>query len=154
MTTTRLRFLVATSVIAALLAAAPSASAQVPRFPAPPQPSRETSTILTVDPVAYLSSFVPYVEVTGTLSCAEGTTITVIVDIRQRTKGKEIGTVGMEDFSCSSGAWSMLLRSDAGEIGGPQFKPGKAEVVAGTFICDAEGCTVEEVRATIRVAPR
>jgi hypothetical protein len=148
---TKWRFLLAIWTIGLLLLVVAPASAHVVSSPKQSSVSQETVT-LTVDPVARLSSFVPYVEITGTLTCDEGF-VTIIVDIRQRAKGEEIGTVGMEDFSCSVGTWSMLLRSDVGEIGGPQFKPGKAEVVAGAFICDDEGCTIEEVRTTVRIRP-
>jgi hypothetical protein len=136
------------SVGALLLVVAPTL-AQEPDSTKPKPP--EASSTFTVDPVASLST--PFVEVTGTLSCDPTAGATVIVDIRQRAKGEVIGTVGIEDVSCSAGTWSMSLRSDAGELGGPQFKPGKAEVVAGAFVCGAESCTVEEVRATIKVLP-
>ena len=149
--TTRWKFLIAASTVASLLAAAAPAVAQPAGSSKLSSLSEEIAT-LTVDPVARLSAFVPFVEVTGTLACDEDA-VTVIVDIRQRAKGEEVGTVGMEDFSCSDGTWLMFLRSDVGEIGGPQFKPGKAHVVAGAFICDAEGCTIEEVRTTIHVLP-
>jgi hypothetical protein len=150
MTITRWRPLVAVWIAGALLLVVPAASAQEPGT-SKPTPTEATSTF-TVDPVASLST--PFVQVTGTFSCDPSAGATIIVDIRQRAKGEDIGTVGIEDVSCSAGVWSMSLRSDAGELGGPQFKPSKAEVVAGLFICDAESCTVEEVRATIKVLPR
>ena len=134
-----------------LLLVAPAASAHEPDSVNVKR--QNDSSAFTVDPVASLST--PFVEVTGTLSCADpNATATIVVDIRQRAKGQDIGTVGIEDLSCSSGTWSMSLRSDAGELGGAQFKPGKADVVAGAFICDAEGCTIEEVQTTVKVLPR
>jgi hypothetical protein len=145
---TRGKSLAALLSIGTLLLVVAPASAQ--ESEAPHKPLLESQPF-TIDPVAYLST--PFVEVTGTLSCDPSAGATVIVDIRQRAKGQDIGTVGIEDVSCSAGTWSMSLRSDAGELGGPQFKPGKAEVVAGAFICDSESCTVEEVRATIKVLP-
>jgi hypothetical protein len=150
MSITRRRSLVAIWTAAALLLVVPAASAQEPGT-SKPRTLVTSSPTFTVDPVAYLST--PFVEVTGTLSCDPSASATVIVDIRQRAKGEDIGTVGIEDVSCSAGTWSMSLRSDVGELGGPQFKPGKTEVVAGAFICDSESCTVEEVRATIKVLP-
>jgi hypothetical protein len=150
MTTTRRKSLIAVWVTVALLLAAPAASAHEPES-TKPKPQSASSTF-TVDPVASLST--PFVEVSGTLSCDDpSAAATIVVDIGQRAKGEEIGTVGIEDVSCSSGTWSMSLRSDAGELGGAQFKPGKADLVAGAFICDSESCTVEEVRATIKVLP-
>ena len=134
---------------------APAQQAEVSKPPNPPKSSSGTSGILTVDPVAALSSSVGFVEVTGTLSCDEGSTATIIVDIRQRAKGQDVGTVGFQDFLCPVGSWSMLLRSDAGEVfGGPDFKPGRADVVAGAFICEAESCIEEMVQLQIRVVPR
>jgi hypothetical protein len=146
MTIARWRSLVGTCAIGAVLLVVAPASAQ--------------SLTLTVDPVAYLY-FGTYVKVTGTLSCDEtimeheGTaSATLLVSINQRAKGVNIGTVGMESFSCSAGTWSILLQSDTANLDGHNFKPGKAEVVAGAIICaDAFGCIEEQVPARIQVLP-
>jgi hypothetical protein len=116
-------------------------------------PASAQSLTLTVDQVAYLSIYEPFVVVTGTVSC-EGDP-QVIVGIRQRVQGQEIGTVSLDaGISCPAGTWSVFLRSDVGELGGAQFRPGMAEIMATAIICDpVEGCIVEDGETEILVLP-
>jgi hypothetical protein len=117
-------------------------------------PASAQSPTLTIDPVAYLSILEPFVVVTGTVSC-EGDA-QVIVGIHQRVQGEEIGTVSLDaGISCPAGTWSVFLRSDAGELGGADFRPGKAEITAEAIICDPVElmCIVEDAETTILVLP-
>jgi hypothetical protein len=123
-------------------------------------PASAQSLTLTVSPVAYLY-FGTYVRVTGTVSCdetileQEGTaSATLLVSINQLVKGVNIGTVGMDSFSCSAGTWAILLQSDTTNLDGGDFKLGRAYVVAGAIICaDAFGCIEQQVQAKIQVLP-
>ncbi len=87
-------------------------------------PASAQSPTLTIDPVAYLSIFEPFVVVTGTVSC-EGDA-QVIVSIHQRVQGEEIGTISLDaGISCPAGTWSVFLRSDAGELAEPSLGQGR-----------------------------